>query len=90
MSRNNVVQDHSNIWVFQTWAAFILSVTATTLGVINLPVDPWVKGFMGMGIIFTVSSSITLSKTQRDLHEGKKISSKIEEAKVEKLLAEHL
>ena len=34
-------------------------------------------------------STISLTKTQRDLHEGKKLISKVEEARVEKILAEH-
>lgn len=34
-------------------------------------------------------SLISLTKTQRDLHERKKIVSRVDEAKVEKLLSEH-
>jgi len=90
MARTSVTQDHSSIWLFQTWASFVLSITATSVGILNLPVDTWMKGYMGMGMLFTVGSTITLCKTQRDLHEAKKITSKIEEAKVEKLLSEHL
>ena len=44
---------------------------------------------MGMGLTFTVGSTISLTKTQRDLHEAKKLISKVEEARVEKILAEH-
>ncbi|AFY78397.1 MAG: hypothetical protein IGR93_19165 [Hydrococcus sp. C42_A2020_068] len=89
MNKHNIVQDHSSAWVMQTWLSFIISVTATSLGIIYLPVDGWTKSFMGMGLAFTVGSTISLAKTQRDLHEAKKITSRIEEAKVEKLLAEH-
>lgn len=89
MNKHNIVQDHSSAWVMQTWLSFIISITATSLGIIYLPVDGWTKSFMEMGLAFTVGSTISLAKTQRDLHEAKKITSRIEEAKVEKLLAEH-
>jgi hypothetical protein len=82
-------QKDSNAWIFQTWAAFILSIGMTTVGIVNLPVNAWVKGFMGMGLTFTVGSTFSLAKTQRDLHEAKRITAKIEEAKVEQLLSKH-
>jgi hypothetical protein len=87
-----VPQQHSPAWVVQTWSAFILSVTATTIGVINLPANganAWVKGYLGMGLVFTVSSTFSLGKTVRDIHEARKISSRVDEVRVEKLLAEH-
>lgn len=89
MAKPNVSQDHSQAWIFQVWASFIISVSATVLGIIFLPVDAWVKGYMGMGLGFTVGSTIQLSKTQRDIHEATKLTTKIEEARVEKLLSEH-
>ncbi|MFM6283127.1 MAG: YiaA/YiaB family inner membrane protein, partial [Dolichospermum sp.] len=79
----------SPAWIFQTWAAFILSISITTSGIINLPTDNWIKAFMGMGLAFSVGSTFTLAKTTRDLHENKKLISRIEEAKVEKLLSQH-
>lgn len=89
LKKPSINQDHSSAWIFQTWLAFILSLTATTIGIIYLPVDAWTKSFVGMGLAFSVTSTISLSKTQRDLHEGKKFTSKIEEARVEKILTEH-
>lgn len=85
----NLPQSHTAAWVFQTWAAFLLSTVGMTLGIIYLPVDIWVKSYLGMGMAFTVSSTLSLSKTVRDAHESKRILSKVEEARVEKLLAEH-
>ncbi|HAC62105.1 MAG TPA: hypothetical protein DCF68_00865 [Cyanothece sp. UBA12306] len=89
MNKPPISQDHSSAWVIQTWLSFIISISATSIGIIYLPVDVWVKGFMGMGLTFTIGSTVSLVKTQRDLHEGKKITSRVEEAKVEKLLSEH-
>lgn len=82
-------QKDSNAWIFQTWASFVLSIGMTTTGIIYLPVDLWVKGFMGMGLGFSVASTFTLAKTQRDMHESTRLTSKIEEAKVEQILSQH-
>jgi hypothetical protein len=60
-----------------------------TFGILNLPVNSWVKGYMGMGLAFTVGSTLSVAKTTRDMHEAKRITSRIEEARVEKLLNEH-
>lgn len=79
----------TNAWILQCWVSFILAVSATTFGIIYLPVDNWVKGFMGMGLTFSIGSSFTLAKTIRDNHEAEKITARIDEARVEKILAEH-
>ena len=44
---------------------------------------------MAMGLSFSVGSTFSLAKTQRDLHESSKLTSKIEEAKVEQILSQH-
>ena len=82
-------QTHSAAWIFQAWASFIISVTATTAGIFYLPVDGWVKGYMGMGLVFTVGSTMSLAKTVRDEHEARRLAARIDEARVEKLLVEH-
>ncbi|NJL49653.1 MAG: hypothetical protein HC929_22235 [Leptolyngbyaceae cyanobacterium SM2_5_2] len=81
--------NHSPAWVVQTWLSFLLSVGGLTLGIFYLPVEPWVKAYMGMGTAFAVGSTISLSKTLRDIHEAKQLTARIDEAKVEKLLADH-
>lgn len=83
------IQEHSSAWIAQTWISFIISISTTSIGIIYLPVDAWTKGFMGMGLVFSIGSTISLTKTQRDIHEGKKLTFKIEEARVEKILTEH-
>jgi hypothetical protein len=89
MNRTVATQNDSNAWIVQTWLSFALSIGITTTGIFYLPVDTWVKSFMGMGLAFSVASTFSLAKTQRDLHESKRIMSKIEEAKVEQLLSQH-
>ncbi len=89
MQNKLIKQKDTAAWVFQVWASFILAVSATSFGILFLPVDNWVKGFMGMGLTFSVGSSFTLAKTVRDNHEAQRILSRVDEARVEKLLSDH-
>ncbi len=89
MKAINNNQNHSTSWIFQTWAAFILSMFATGVGLVYLPMDGWSRGYMAVSVVFTVSSTINVSKTSRDLHESKKITARVDEARVEKLLSDH-
>jgi hypothetical protein len=80
---------HSSGWIVQSWASFIISLFATSVGLIYLPLDNWAKGYVAISVLFTVSSTISVSKTSRDLHESRKILAKVDEARIEKLLADH-
>ncbi len=83
-------QIHTTAWIVQTWLSFIISTSATMMGILYLPaMDNWVKGYMGMGLLFSVGSTISLSKTTRDIEESKRIINRIDEAKLEKLLADY-
>lgn len=85
----NGSQKDTAAWILQVWLSFVISMTATGIGIANLPVNDWVKGYMAMGMLFTVGSSFTLAKTIRDKHEATKFAARIDEARVEKILAEH-
>lgn len=80
---------HTSAWIVQTWASFLISLSATAIGIWYLPVDSWVKGYLGMGLLFSIGSTISLSKTTRDIHEAGRLLSKVDEAKLERLLAEY-
>ncbi|MBW4650947.1 MAG: hypothetical protein KME06_19985 [Kastovskya adunca ATA6-11-RM4] len=82
-------QVHSTGWVVQAWASFVISIAGMTIGIVHLPVDNWVKGYMGMGLAFTVGSTVSMSKTTRDIHESKRLTARVDEARVEKILNEN-
>jgi hypothetical protein len=86
---NALPHTHTSAWIFQTWASFIVATSATTIGILYLPVDHWIKGYLGMGMLFSIGSTISLSKTVRDVHESQRWLSRVDEAKLEKLLADH-
>ena len=82
------INKHSNAWIGFVVGSFGISTLLVALGIFNLPVNVWIKGFLGMGVLMMVQNAISLTKTLRDIEEGKKVYNKIEDAKNEKLLAE--
>jgi len=83
------LKPHSPAWIAQVWISFAASVGATAIGILLLPVDHWTKGFMAMGLLFSVGSTLNLAKTSRDMFEAEKLHSRVDEARMEKLLVEH-
>ena len=86
---NGAAAPHSQAWIAHAWLAFLLSEFAMSAGVLYLPVETWVKGYFGMGLLSTVSATINLSKTIRDVEESKRLINRVDEAKLERLLAEY-
>ena len=83
---NNPNQSHSGAWVAFNYAQVAVALGMTVGGVLFLPLDVWIKGYMLMGIAMLVSSSISVTKTIRDVQESARLLNKIEDAKTEQLL----
>jgi hypothetical protein len=73
----------------QSMISFGISLAAMVTGIVYLPVGPWVRGFLGLGLMFVVTSAFTLAKTVRDQHEASNVVSRVDQARLDKLLAEH-
>ncbi len=73
----------------QAAIAFGLSSAFVGVGILYLPVDAWQRGFLVLGMLFVVSSCFTLAKVVRDAQETKAWVSRIDEARREKLMADH-
>ena len=73
----------------QAVISFAVSLGAVGLGVAYLPVDGWVRAFLALGLLFTVTSAFTLAKCIRDRQEEQYLASRVDQARLEKLLAEH-
>jgi hypothetical protein len=89
MSKMEAGPAHSSAWVAQTWISFVVAVGITSMGIWFLPVDVWVKAFMAMGLLFSVGSTFSLAKTVRDQHESESLRKRIDEARVNRIIAEH-
>ncbi|AFR10466.1 MULTISPECIES: YiaA/YiaB family inner membrane protein [Nocardiopsis] len=53
----------------QAIIAFAVSSIGVTVGIFYLPVDPWVRAFLGMSVLFVITSTFTLAKCVRDRQE---------------------
>ncbi len=76
-------------WLFFVKASFACAVLGMLAGIVMMPVDLWVRGYLAMGTFFLVGSSFTLSKTLRDQFESSKLINRLSNAKAEKLLEEY-
>ncbi len=86
---DNLVNQNTKAWRFQVWAIFLISLVATTSGILYLNMDIWAKAFLAMGFLSTVSACFTLAKTLRDDHEAEKLINRVSSAKAEKILTEY-
>lgn len=73
----------------QAIIAFGLSLAAMIIALWQMPGDPWVRAFLSLGLLFVVSSTFTLAKCVRDRQESNTVLSRVDQARLEKLLAEH-
>ncbi|MFB7128178.1 hypothetical protein DR950_26250 [Kitasatospora xanthocidica] len=76
-------------YYLQAVLSFALSGTALAVGIIYLPVGGWTRAFLGLGLLFTVSSAFTLAKVIRDRQESNDMVTRVDQARLEKLLSEH-
>lgn len=72
----------------QAVASFAVSLGATVIGIGYLHDSRWVRAFLALGLLYTVTSAFTMAKVIRDRHEEHGVVSRVDQARVDKLLAE--
>ena len=89
MSAVPTTSSNSSGWITFAYMQFAVALGMAALAILFMPnADLTIKGFLLMSYLFTVGSTFTLAKTVRDEHEAKKLASRIEDARAEKLLME--
>ncbi|WP_328446498.1 MULTISPECIES: YiaA/YiaB family inner membrane protein [unclassified Amycolatopsis] len=73
----------------QAALSFGLALAAVTAGIVYLPVNGWVRGFLALGMLYLVTSAFTLAKCVRDRQDETSVVSRVDQARLDKLLAEH-
>ncbi|KIQ63186.1 hypothetical protein TR51_31005 [Kitasatospora griseola] len=76
-------------YFLQAAASFALAAIALTIGIAYLPVSAWMRAFLAVGVLYVITSAFTLAKVVRDRQEEGAITSRVDQARLEKLLAEH-
>lgn len=89
MSDTPVKQQSTAAFYGQAVASFGVAMGATAVGIYNLEADAWVRAFLGIAVLYLVTSAFTLAKVIRDRQEAGQIVNRVDQARLEKLLAEH-
>jgi hypothetical protein len=89
MSTPSIHSRTTSAFYFQAVASFVLSSGATCVGIAYLPVNAWERAFLALGLLYTITSAITLAKVVRDRQEEDQVTTRVEKARLDKLLAEH-
>jgi hypothetical protein len=72
----------------QSGISFVVSLTVTIIGIGYLHDSRWVRAFLALGLLYVVTSAFTLAKCIRDRQEEAAVVSRVDQARLDKLLAE--
>ncbi|WP_330238175.1 YiaA/YiaB family inner membrane protein [Streptomyces sp. NBC_00525] len=84
-----VKQQNTAAFYGQAVASFGVAMGAVALGIYFLDANAWVRGFLAIGVMYLVTSCFTLAKVIRDRQEAGQLVSRVDQARLEKILAEH-
>jgi hypothetical protein len=80
---------NTNAFYLQAGLSFGIALLTMVFAVLYLPVEPWIRAFLGLGTLYLTTSAFTLAKCVRDAQETQSVVSRLDQARVDKLLAEH-
>ena len=89
MSNISINQKPTSAFYAQAAISFAVSVVGVLLGIAYLPVSSWMRAFLALGLLYSVTSAFTLAKCVRDNHEAHSVVHRVDEARLEKFLAEY-
>ncbi|MFG1947420.1 YiaA/YiaB family inner membrane protein [Nonomuraea sp. NPDC048826] len=69
--------------------SFAVALGSVALGLIFMPVSPWVRAFLGIAVLYSVTSAFGLAKCVRDRQEVANMANRVDQARLDKLLSEH-
>jgi hypothetical protein len=73
----------------QAGLSFGVSIFAAGVAIAYLPATPWIRAFLGLSLLFVVTSSFTLAKCIRDHQETSDVVTRVDQARLDKLLTDH-
>ena len=73
----------------QAAISFGAALFAMLVAIYFMDADPWVKGFLALGTLYLTTSAFTLAKVVRDMQEDNNTVHRLDQARVDRLLAEH-
>jgi hypothetical protein len=73
----------------QSAMAFGLALFTMLIAIYYLPVEPWPRAFLALGTVFLTTASFSLAKCVRDAQENQYVVSRLDQARVDRILADH-
>lgn len=73
----------------QAGISFAVALVAMLFAILYLPVDPWTRAFFGITTLFLTTSAFTLAKCIRDAQDDQYVVTRLDQARVDKILADH-
>lgn len=70
MTDTSVKQQSTAAFYGQAVASFAVAMVATAIGIFKLEADTWVRAFLGVAVLYLVTSCFTLAKVIRDRQEA--------------------
>ena len=86
---NQVKRGPTTAFYVASVLSFGISLTSVAIGIAYLPMGGWPRAFLALGLLYVVTSAFTLAKCVRDQQEAGEIISRVDQARLEKLLTEH-
>ncbi|WP_426244507.1 YiaA/YiaB family inner membrane protein [Nocardioides sp. LHG3406-4] len=80
---------NTNAFYMQAAISFGIALLTMVFAIIYLPVDPWIRAFLGIGTLYLTTSAFTLAKCVRDAQENQYVVSRLDQARIDKILADH-
>lgn len=80
---------NTNAFFAQAGISFAIALLTMIFAILYLPVDPWIRAFLGLGTMFLTTSSFTLAKCVRDAQENQYVVARLDQARVDRILADH-
>ncbi|MET9323956.1 YiaA/YiaB family inner membrane protein [Streptomyces sp. NPDC003038] len=88
MNETPVKQQNTGAYYGQAVASFGIAMSAVGLGIYHLDANGWVRAFLGIAVLYLTTSAFTLAKVIRDRQEATRIVSRVDQARMEKMMAE--
>ena len=86
---NSTPTKNTNAFFLQAGISFAVALLTMIFAIFYLPVDPWIRAFLGLGTMFLTTSSFTLAKCVRDAQDDNYVVTRLDQARVDTILAEH-
>lgn len=80
---------NTNAFFLQAGLSFGVALLTMIFAICYLPVDSWIRAFLGLGTMFLTTSAFTLAKCVRDNQENQAVYARLDQARVDKILSEH-